>query len=63
MSIGLALVDPATASAISASAKKTFVTSLATSAQAAQRQYGVPAAVLMAEAIVGSNWKSEAKRS
>lgn len=60
MSIGLALVDPATASAISANAKKTFVTSLATSAQAAQRQYGVPAAVLMAEAIVGSNWGTSA---
>ncbi|HQY98935.1 MAG TPA: peptidoglycan-binding protein [Propionicimonas sp.] len=56
MLIGLALVDPASASAISTNAKKSFISSLVVSAQAAQRQYGVPASVAIAEAIVDSNW-------
>lgn len=44
------------ASAASASAKNSFITSLVTSAQAAQRAYGVPAAVTIAQAAVNTNY-------
>ncbi len=54
----LALTDATGVSAatISKKAKESFITSLATPAQQAQRSYGVPASVSMAQAIVDSDW-------
>lgn len=58
MALGLALVDPpsATATSITTSAKKAFVASMVGPAQKAQRQTGVPASVSIAQAIDESNW-------
>lgn len=48
------------ASAATASAKNSFITSLVTSAQAAQRTYGVPAAVTIAQAAVNTDYGTTA---
>ncbi|MFZ0530845.1 MAG: peptidoglycan-binding protein [Propionicimonas sp.] len=56
MAVGVALVQPSTARAISTDAQQSFISSLVAPAQAAQRQYGVPASVAIAEAILDSAW-------
>ena len=53
---GLALVGVAPASAVSSSAKSTFLSSVVGPAQQAQRKLGVPASVSIAQAIVASDW-------
>lgn len=64
--VGIAMLSGATlvavpdASAATASAKKTFITSLVTSAQAAQRTYGIPAAVTIAQAAVNTDYGTTA---
>jgi flagellum-specific peptidoglycan hydrolase FlgJ len=47
---------PSTASAPGTSAQQAFITSVAPGALAAQRQYGIPAAVTIAQAIDESGW-------
>ena len=58
MALGLALVEPgaAQATSISTSAKKAFISSVTAPAQKAQREYGVPASVSIAQAIEESDW-------
>jgi peptidoglycan hydrolase-like protein with peptidoglycan-binding domain len=56
MLFGLWFVSSPGASAVTATAKQTFLTSLVTAAQTAQRQYGVPASVSLAQAAINSNW-------
>ena len=54
--LGLALFDAPAAVAVSTSAKKSFITSLVAPAQKAQRTYGVPASVSIAQAIENTDW-------
>jgi peptidoglycan hydrolase-like protein with peptidoglycan-binding domain len=56
MLLGLSLVSAPPSSAVSSTTKKSFVTSLVTAAQNAQRQYGVPAAVSIAQAVVNTDY-------
>lgn len=54
--LGLAFVNAPAAQAVSASAKTTFIASLTSAAQKAQRTWGVPASVSIAQAIENTNW-------
>ncbi|MBA3021915.1 peptidoglycan-binding protein [Propionicimonas sp.] len=56
MLFGLSLAGAPNAAAATATAKKAFVTSLISSSQAAQRQYGVPASVSIAQAAVNTDY-------
>ncbi len=56
--VALTNSTPANAASISDSAKKSFISSLASAAQSSQRTYGVPASVSIAQAIVNSDWGS-----
>jgi len=60
MVFGVALVGVAPASAVTGNAKASFIVSTVTSAQKAQRQFGVPASVSIAQAIVASDWGTSA---
>jgi hypothetical protein len=53
---GLGLATAPDAAAASDAARKSFVSSLVTPAQSAQRQYGVPASVSIAQAAVNTDW-------
>lgn len=55
---GLGLASAPDAAAASDAARKSFVSSLVTPAQSAQRQYGVPASVSIAQAAVNTDWGS-----
>lgn len=55
---GLGLAGAPDATAASDATKKSFIASLVTPAQAAQRQYGVPASVSIAQAAVNTDWGS-----
>ncbi len=54
--LGLALVQPPVANAVSSSAKSKFISGLVSVAQSTQRKFGVPASVQIAQAIEASNW-------
>ncbi|HEY3409536.1 MAG TPA: peptidoglycan-binding protein [Propionicimonas sp.] len=54
--LGLALVQPPAANAVSSSTKAKFIASLVGVAQSTQRKFGVPASVQIAQAIEASNW-------
>lgn len=56
LALGLALVQPPAASAVSSSAKTKFISSVVSVAQKTQRKFGVPASVSIAQAIEASNW-------
>lgn len=56
LALGLLSSVPSSAEAVSAASKKSFVTSMISPAQEAQRKYGVPASVLIAEAALRSEW-------
>jgi peptidoglycan hydrolase-like protein with peptidoglycan-binding domain len=56
MLFGLSFVATPNASAASAATKKSFITSLITAAQTAQRQYGVPTSVSIAQAAINTNY-------
>ncbi|HEY3545113.1 MAG TPA: peptidoglycan-binding protein [Propionicimonas sp.] len=60
MVCGLALVGVAPANAVTTSAKASFISGVVTPAQKAQRQFGVPASVSIAQAIVASDWGTSA---
>lgn len=60
MVCGLALVGVVPASAVTATAKSSFISSIVTPAQKAQREFGVPASVSIAQAIVASDWGTSA---
>jgi hypothetical protein len=60
MVFGLALVGVAPASAVTGNAKAGFIASMVAPAQKAQRQFGVPASVSIAQAIVASDWGTSA---
>lgn len=53
---GLGLASTPVATAASDATKKSFVASVVTPAQSAQRQYGVPASVSIAQAAVNTDW-------
>ncbi len=53
---GLGLTSAPDATAASDATKKSFIASLVTPAQAAQRQFGVPASVSIAQAAVNTDW-------
>jgi cell wall-associated NlpC family hydrolase/peptidoglycan hydrolase-like protein with peptidoglycan-binding domain len=55
---GLGLATAPDATAASDAAKKSFVASLVSPAQSAQREYGVPASVTIAQAAVNTDWGS-----
>ncbi|HSK33087.1 MAG TPA: peptidoglycan-binding protein, partial [Propionicimonas sp.] len=57
---GLALVGVAPANAVTSSAKASFIASMVTPAQQAQRKFGVPTSVSIAQAIVASDWGTSA---
>jgi hypothetical protein len=54
--LGLALVQPSVANAVSSSTKSRFISGLVSVAQSTQRKFGVPASVQIAQAIEASNW-------
>ncbi len=54
--LGLALAQQPVASAVSTSSKSKFISSLVSVAQSTQRKFGVPASVLIAQAIEASTW-------
>ncbi|MCB0912174.1 MAG: peptidoglycan-binding protein [Propionibacteriaceae bacterium] len=56
LALGLALVQPPVANAVSSSAKAKFISSLVSTAQKTQNKFGVPASVLIAQAIEASDW-------
>lgn len=56
LALGLALVQPPVANAVSSSAKTKFISSLVGVAQKTQNKFGVPASVLIAQAIEASDW-------
>ncbi|HML50389.1 MAG TPA: peptidoglycan-binding protein [Propionicimonas sp.] len=56
---GLSLTAAPSASAVTSSAKLSFISQLVSSAQAAQSAYGVPASVSIAQAAVNSNWGTD----
>ncbi len=58
---GLALVGATPARAVTADAKASFIAGIVTPAQKAQRQFGVPASVSIAQAIVASDWGTSAQ--
>jgi len=58
---GLALVGAAPARAVTSDAKASFIAGVVTPAQKAQRQFGVPASVSIAQAIVASDWGTSAQ--
>ncbi len=60
MVAGAALVGAAPSGAVTTNAKASFIASIVTPAQKAQRQFGVPASVSIAQAIVASNWGTSA---
>lgn len=53
---GLGLASAPDAVAASAASQKSFISSLVTPAQSAQRKYGVPASVSIAQAAVNTDW-------
>ncbi|MGV8910184.1 MAG: peptidoglycan-binding protein [Propionicimonas sp.] len=61
MVCGLALVGVVPASAVTATAKASFVASLVKPAQQTQRKFGVPASVSIAQAITNSDWGTSAQ--
>lgn len=58
--LGLSLLSAPNASAVTAAAKSSFVNSLIVAAQTAQRQYGVPASVSIAQAAVNTDYGTDA---
>lgn len=56
MAVGSAFVQPPAAEAVTASARTKFIAKLVGPAQSAQRKFGVPASVSIAQAIVASDW-------
>ncbi len=56
LALGLALVQPPVATAVSSSAKTKFISGLVSVAQTTQRKFGVPASVLIAQAIEATDW-------
>lgn len=56
LTLGLALVPPAPAQAVSTRSRQQFIAKLAPLAQQAERRYGIPSSVLIAQAIAGSDW-------
>ncbi len=60
MVCGLALVGVTPAKAVTTSAKASFISSVVSPAQKAQREFGVPASVSIAQAIVASDWGTSA---
>ena len=60
MVCGLALVGVTPANAVTANAKSSFISSVVVPAQKAQRQFGVPASVSIAQAIAASDWGTSA---
>ncbi len=54
--MGLALAQQPVANAVSTSTKSKFISSLVSVAQSTQRKFGVPASVLIAQAIEASSW-------
>ena len=54
--LGLALVQPPVANAVSSRTRTTFISGLVSVAQSTQRRFGVPASVLIAQAIEASDW-------
>ena len=58
--LGSALVQAFPAEALSASGKTSFIASMVSAAQGAQRKFGVPASVSIAQAIVASGWGASA---
>lgn len=56
--LGLSLMSAPSATAVSAATKSSFVNSLIVAAQSAQRQYGVPASVSIAQAAVNTDFGS-----
>ena len=54
--LGLALFQPPVANAVSTSSKSKFISGLVGVAQSTQRKFGVPASVLIAQAIEASDW-------
>ncbi|MCC6495437.1 MAG: peptidoglycan-binding protein [Propionibacteriaceae bacterium] len=57
---GTALVAAAPAEAITSSAKTSFISKIVGAAQSAQRKFGVPTSVSIAQAIVASDWGTSA---
>ena len=58
---GLALVGAPPARAVTTDAKASFIAGIVTPAQKAQREFGVPASVSIAQAIVASDWGTSAQ--
>ncbi len=56
---GLSLLSAPNAAAVTAAAKSSFVNSLIVAAQTAQRQYGVPASVSIAQAAVNTDYGTD----
>jgi peptidoglycan hydrolase-like protein with peptidoglycan-binding domain len=56
MLFGATFVSAPSASAVTTTAKKSFIAGLVVAAQSAQRQYGVPASVSLAQAAMNSDW-------
>ena len=59
MLFGLPVLTAPPASAVSATSKLSFISGLVSSAQAAQRAYGVPASVSIAQAAINSSWGTD----
>ena len=55
-SVALVEMPHGTAATVSANSKKSFIASVVPAAQKAQRSYGVPASVSIAQAILDSDW-------
>ncbi|MCE1174373.1 MAG: peptidoglycan-binding protein [Propionibacteriales bacterium] len=56
---GISLLSAPNATAVTAAAKSSFVNSLIVAAQTAQRQYGVPASVSIAQAAVNTDYGTD----
>ncbi|MGV8908331.1 MAG: peptidoglycan-binding protein [Propionicimonas sp.] len=54
--LGLGLVQPPVANAVSSRTRSTFISGLVSVAQSTQAKFGVPASVLIAQAIEASDW-------
>lgn len=59
MLLGLPSLSAPPASAVSDTARQSFISQLVSSAQAAQRAYGVPASVSIAQAAINSSWGTD----
>ena len=60
MVCGLSLVGSVPAKAVTASAMNSFIASVVAPAQAAQRKFGVPSSVSIAQAVADSDWGTSA---